>query len=258
VTTALMYHEIERCGRQLADADPGYVRYVLDESRFVRQIAWIANAGLQGVSVGHAHQHGFRARDQVVITFDDGCESDWVVAAPRLRELAFGATFYVVSRWIGRRAGFLGAAQLRELSAAGFEVGSHSATHAFLPDLDDAQLRRELVESRQEIEDILGRPVTQLSCPGGRLSRRVAAAAREAGYETMATSRIGVNGPGSDPFALARCPLLRDTPQHIFEAFCRGDRLTGLQVREHVLGAAKALLGNRLYTSLRHFALRSS
>lgn len=257
MTPALMYHEIERSGRQLADADPGYVRYALDESRFVRQIAWMANAGLQGVSMGDAHQHAFGARRQVVITFDDGCESDWVVAAPRLRERGFGATFYAVSRWIGRRAGFLSAAQLRELSEAGFEVGSHSATHAFLPDLDDARLRRELLESRLEIEDILSRPVTHLSCPGGRLSRRVADAAREAGYETMATSRMGVNGPGSDPFALARCPLRRDTPQHTFEAFCRGDRLRGLQVREHALGAAKTLLGNRLYNSLRHLALRS-
>jgi peptidoglycan/xylan/chitin deacetylase (PgdA/CDA1 family) len=258
VTTALMYHELQRAGHALADTGPAYVRYVLDESRFARQIAWMASTGLRGVSVGDARQTAFNAPGQVVITFDDGCETDWVIAAPRLLERAFGATFYVVSRWIGRRPGFLSTAQLRELSAAGFEVGSHSATHAFLPDLGDATLRRELLDSKREIEDHIGRPVTHLSCPGGRTNRRVVEAAREAGYETMATSRIGVNGPRTDPFALARCRLLRDTPQHTFEAFCRGDRLAGLQVRERALGAAKALLGNRLYTSLRHFALRSS
>jgi peptidoglycan/xylan/chitin deacetylase (PgdA/CDA1 family) len=258
VTAALMYHELERPGRPLADADPGYVRYVLDESHFVRQIAWMRSAGLRGVSVGQARQAAFAAPAQIVITFDDGCETDWVVAAPHLLEYGFGATFYVVSRWIGCRAGFLTAAQLRELSAAGFEVGSHSATHAFLTGLEDGGLRRELLDSKREIEDVVGRPVTHLSCPGGRVSRRVADAAREAGYETMATSRLGVNGPCTDPFALARCPVLRDTPQHTFEALCRGERLAGLQVREHALGAAKALLGNRLYTSLRHFALRSS
>ncbi len=257
MTTALMYHEIERRGRPLADDDRGYVRYVLDESRFERQIAWIAAAGFRGVSIGRAHAHAFDAPGEVAITFDDGCASDWLVAAPRLLERGFGATFYVVSGWIGRRAGFLGPQDLRELSGTGFEIGSHSATHAFLPDLDAAALRRELVDSKHEIEDVLGRTVTHLSCPGGRFTRRVADAARDAGYETMATSRIGVNGPSSDAFALARCPLLRDTPQRTFEAFCRGDRLTGLQVREHALGAAKALLGNRLYTSLRHFALRS-
>jgi peptidoglycan/xylan/chitin deacetylase (PgdA/CDA1 family) len=256
VTAALMYHELERRGRPLADAQSGYVRYVLDESRFARQIAWMASAGLRGVAIGQAHHAGFDAPGQVVITFDDGCESDWLVAAPHLLESTFGATFYVVSRWIGRRPGFLSAAQLRELSGARFEIGSHSATHAFLSDLDAMTLRRELLESKHEIEDVLGRPVKHLSCPGGRSNRRVADAAREAGYETMATSRIGVNGKRSDRFALARCPVMRDTTQQTFEAFCRGDRLAGLQVREHALGAAKALLGNRLYTSLRNVALR--
>ena len=258
MTAALMYHEIERPGRPLADADPGYVRYVLDEAHFARQLGWVRSAGLRGVSVGHARQAAFAAPAQIVITFDDGCETDWVVAAPHLFEYGFGATFYVVSRWIGCRTGFLTAPQLRELSAAGFEVGSHSATHAFLTGLDDGGLRRELLDSKCEIEDILGRPVTHLSCPVGRVNRRVADAAREAGYETMATSRVGVTGPCTDPFALARCPVLRDTPQRTFEALCRGERLAGLQFREHALGAAKALLGNRLYTSLRHFALRSS
>jgi peptidoglycan/xylan/chitin deacetylase (PgdA/CDA1 family) len=257
VTTALMYHEVQRADRPLADAGPGYVRYVLDEPRFARQMDWIASAGLRGVSIGQARKAAFDGAHQVGITFDDGCESDWIVAAPRLLECAFGATFYVVSRWIGRRAGFLSRSQLRELSAAGFEVGSHSATHAFLTDLDDAGLKRELLDSKREIEDILGRPVTHLSCPGGRVNGRVAAAAKEAGYETMAASRIGVNGPATDPFALARCPMLRDTPQRTFEAFCRGHRLAGLQIREQALGAAKAILGNRLYTSLRQFALRS-
>ncbi len=250
-----MYHELERRGRPLAEAQPGYIRYVLRESLFARQLEWIASVGCRGVSVGQARRQAFDAPGQIVITFDDGCGSDWTIAAPNLLERGFGATFYVVSRWIGRRAGFLGSAELRELSHAGFEVGSHSATHAFLPDLDDAGLRRELVESKQDIEDVLGRPVTHFSCPGGRVNRRVADAARNAGYETLATSRIGVNGPATDPFALARCPLLRDTPQHTFEAFCRGDRLTGLQIREHALEAAKALLGNRLYTSIRNAAL---
>ncbi|MGH9348982.1 MAG: polysaccharide deacetylase family protein [Vicinamibacterales bacterium] len=255
-TPALMYHELKRPGRPLADADPGYVRYAIAQSRFEEHLARIAAAGRRGVSLGQACKTGFGASGQVIITFDDGCQSDWVVGAPRLAEHGFGATFYVVSRWIGRRAGFLRGAELRALSEAGFEIGSHSATHAFLSDLDDAALRRELADSRREIEDILGRPVTHLSCPGGRAGRRVADAAREAGYESLATSRIGVNGRATDPYALSRCPLRRDTPHGTFDAFCRGERLAALQVREAALAAAKALLGNRLYTSLRSVALR--
>ena len=258
MTTALMYHELERPGRPLADDDPGYLRYVLKESRFADHMSWLAAAGLRGVSLGQAHASRFSEPGQVVLTFDDGCESDWVIAAPPLIERSFGATFYVVSGWIGHRTGFLDAPQLRELAEAGFEVGSHSATHAFLTDLAEADLHRELVESKRDIEDIIGRRVRHLSCPGGRISRRVADAARAAGYDTMATSRIGSNGRETDPFALTRCALQRDTTDRTFAAFCRGEGLGALQARERALGAAKAILGNRLYTSLRSAAIRTT
>jgi peptidoglycan/xylan/chitin deacetylase (PgdA/CDA1 family) len=255
VTGALMYHELERRGRPLADTTSGYVRYVVGESRFAEQMAWLAAAGLRGVAIGRALERGFAAPQQVAITFDDGCESDLVVAAPLLARNGFGATFYIVSRWVGRRHGFLSRVQLRELADAGFEVGSHSATHAFLTELDAPTLRRELHDSRRELEDIVARPVAHLSCPGGRVNRRVAEAAREAGYVTMATSRIGVNRPSTDRFALRRCAIHRDTPQHTFEAFCRGTGLGALQAQDRALSAAKALCGNRLYALIRRAML---
>jgi peptidoglycan/xylan/chitin deacetylase (PgdA/CDA1 family) len=257
VTGFLMYHELERPGRALAHSEPGYVRYAVSESRFGDELAWLASAGLRGISVRDACANDFSSAGRVVITFDDGCETDWVVAAPRLLERGFGATFYVVSDWIGSRGGFLEPSQLRQLADAGFEVGSHSATHAFLSDLGSVELQRELVDSKKKIAAIIGRDVTALSCPGGRWNRAVADAARAAGYTTMATSRIGANGPGADRFALARCAIQRDTPQATFEAFARGRGLSGLQLRDRALTAAKTLLGNRLYVSLRNAALRS-
>jgi peptidoglycan/xylan/chitin deacetylase (PgdA/CDA1 family) len=251
---ALMYHELERAGRPLARCDAGYLRYVVEEERFAGQIAWLRAAGLRGVALGDAHTRGFASPAEVVITFDDGCESDWLVAAPHLVDSGFGATFYVVSGWVGGR-GFLSAPQLRELAAAGFEVGSHSASHAFLTEVDAPTLRRELAGSKRALEDIIGRPVTHLSCPGGRTSPAVARAAREAGYETMATSRVGANTASTDPFAIARCAVHRDTRDQTFAAFCRGEGLAAAQLRDRVLAAAKTVLGTRLYLSLRDLAL---
>lgn len=254
-TGFLMYHELARPGRPLNDTDPGYVRYAIDESRFARQLATIAAGGLRGTSVGEWRTAGGDATGLAVITFDDGCETDLVVAAPLLSARGFSATFYVVSTWVGR-PGFLTPSQLRELSRAGFEIGSHSATHAFLSGLDDTSLQREIVDSKRQLEDIVGSRVVHLSCPGGRWSRRVAAFAREAGYATVATSRIGTNGATSDPHALARCAIQRDTTTKAFDAFCRGAGLTTMLVRDRALAAAKTLLGNRIYTSLRGAALK--
>src|SRR5207248_4743496 len=64
---------------------------------------------------------------------------------------------------------------------AGWEVGSHTATHPLLPDLDDAVLEDELAGSRATIERRLGSCET-LAYPYGRADERTAAAAARAGY----------------------------------------------------------------------------
>jgi peptidoglycan/xylan/chitin deacetylase (PgdA/CDA1 family) len=250
-----MYHELRRPGVPLCEDEPGYLRYVLDESVFRRQLQWIGAAGLRGIAVGESLQRGLDSTGRVAITFDDGCRSDWTIAAPLLLEHRFGATFYVVAGWVGTRRGFAAIGELRQLHEAGFEIGSHSMSHAFLTDLDAAGLRREVVDSKAALEDLLGAPVRHFSCPGGRWTRRAADLAREAGYESVATSRLGANGPAADRYALRRCAIRRGDPPGRFEAYCRAHGLWGARTRERLLTAARTLLGTRLYVGLRTRAL---
>jgi peptidoglycan/xylan/chitin deacetylase (PgdA/CDA1 family) len=72
--------------------------------------------------------------------------------------------------------------ELRALADRGVEVGSHTLTHAHLTYLSDADLARELRDSRQRIEDELGRSCRFLAYPYGEEDGRVQAAARAAGY----------------------------------------------------------------------------
>ena len=58
---------------------------------------------------------------------------------------------------------------------AGFEVGSHTVTHPRLTKLDDHELRRELRESREQLEDELGVPCRFVSYPYGEQDERVRA-----------------------------------------------------------------------------------
>ena len=188
-----MYHELELEGRPPSQTDPGYLRYVVrDQSQFREQMEWLQSVELRGISVSEALTG--ETSSGVVITFDDGCETDLSVAAPILRKLNFGATFYITAGFLGR-PGYLAADQLRELSDAGFEIGCHSMTHPYLSDLNDLQLHREIVEAKSRLEEIIGRPVHHFSCPGGRWSSAVSAMARRAGYRSVTTSRIAVNRP---------------------------------------------------------------
>lgn len=248
----LMYHEIEVEGRSLCQSEPGYVRYIVREPDFREQITWLQSAGMGGVSVSDALSN--KTPEGVVITFDDGCETDLIVAAPILSEANFGATFYITVGYLGR-PGYLIPRQVRELSDTGFDIGCHSMTHPYLSDLADQELSREIAEAKTRLEEMIGRPVHHFSCPGGRWSPKVSAVARRAGYRSITTSRIAVNHRTSDPFRLARIAVMRGTTFGAFQDLCRGQGLWQRQVRNFLQSSSHRLLGNALYDRLRGLML---
>jgi peptidoglycan/xylan/chitin deacetylase (PgdA/CDA1 family) len=243
-----MYHEIESRGRPLCETAPGYARYVVGEQDFKSQLARIKSLGFTGVSVTGAL--GAADHKAVAITFDDGCETDLTAAAPLLKEFGFGATFYVIAGRTGLR-GYLSNDQLRRLSELGFEIGCHSMTHSYLTDLSARQLRVEIVESKQRLEQVIGAEVRHFSCPGGRWSRRAAELCEEAGYDSMATSRVGANSGASDRFRLSRVAVMRDTAVEEFDRVCRAEGFRMKRARNVILNTAKTLLGNSAYEKVR-------
>ena len=72
---------------------------------------------------------------------------------------------------------------LRTLAARGVEIGSHTVSHPHLTRLTDAELQRELRESRERIADELARPCRYLAYPFGDEDARVRSAAAAAGYD---------------------------------------------------------------------------
>jgi len=245
----LMYHELSRPGEPLCESDRGYAKYAVDGGLFGEHMQRLATEGFQGVSVSRALADADDSAT-VAVSFDDGCATDLTIAAPALARLGFTATSYVTTGFLGRR-GFLTPSLLRELADAGAEIGSHAVTHRFLTDLSDSDLTSEVADSRHQLEQIIGRPVTHFSCPGGRFDRRVVDAVRRAGYTSMATSRIGLHEPGGDVFNLPRIVVTAGATAEYVASVSRGQGLATRRLRSAVLDAAKAMLGNRVYVALR-------
>jgi peptidoglycan/xylan/chitin deacetylase (PgdA/CDA1 family) len=239
----LMYHEI-------GDVAHAELRYTVSELSFREQLAELASGGYEVLSTGQAIARPQGRRPRVVMTFDDGAASDYEVAAPLLARHGFGATFYVVPSFLGR-AGYMTEAQIVELAEGGFEIGSHSLTHAYLSDLTDSQLQPEVAGSRLRLEQILGQPVRHFACPGGRVSRRVRNAVIAAGYTSLATSRTGVARADADVFALPRVAMYRSNSAVEFARVCRGEGLFARRLPEVARGFAKQFLGNDSYDRLR-------
>ena len=96
---------------------------------------------------------------------------------------------------------------LRALSDRGIEIGSHTASHPHLGGLSDRDIRRELTESREHIEDEVHRPCRYFAYPYGEHDRRVRAQVQAAGYEGAFALRAGDQGTG--PFAIPRVDIYR-------------------------------------------------
>jgi peptidoglycan/xylan/chitin deacetylase (PgdA/CDA1 family) len=248
----LMYHELEVEGRPLAQTEQGYVRYVVKEPDFREQMNWLQSAGIRGVSVSDALAN--KTSKIIAITFDDGCETDLTIAAPILQAANFGATFYITVGFLGR-PGYMIPRQVRELSDAGFEIGCHSMTHAYLNSIEEKDLQREIVDAKSQLEEMIGRPVHHFSCPGGRWTPRAAEIAQRAGYQSVCTSEVTANGPHSDLFHLGRIAVMRGLPLKDFQDLCLGHGLGQRRLRNFVQQTSHKILGNVLYDRLRGFIL---
>jgi peptidoglycan/xylan/chitin deacetylase (PgdA/CDA1 family) len=186
------------------------------------------------------------------LTFDDGCASDYHEAFPALRELGMRATFFVVPALIGR-PGYATWSQLREMVAAGMEIGSHSLTHPFVHELDASGIRREFGESKRVLEDRLGAAVRSASLPRGWEPPDFERILQELDYRVFCTSRVGWWYPGGRALAMPRIAVRRGMQPEEFTAIAAGipRALWGLMAIEAAKNAAKACLGHGGWQRLR-------
>ena len=97
--------------------------------------------------------------------------------------------------------------QVREMAENGISFGSHTMTHPILSTITSDEVREEIMESKQLIEDRIDRPVRFFAYPNGRVQDYSAEAPlilKDAGYEAALTTERGGNFTDSDPFGLKR------------------------------------------------------
>jgi peptidoglycan/xylan/chitin deacetylase (PgdA/CDA1 family) len=203
---------------------------------FGQQIEWLARNGWKAMSceaLVAAIRRGLDLHKTVVLTFDDAFCDFYDTAMPVLERFGFQATVFVVTGKVGQasdwnvvspRRPVMSESQLARVAAQGHELGSHTVTHASLPELDDAALGRELGESLAYLKGLTGRESVPFAYPYGRSGGRERRAVREAGY-TSAHLAGGLwgNGRGSDVLALTRDVVARDTSLRQFARLVRGE-----------------------------------
>jgi peptidoglycan/xylan/chitin deacetylase (PgdA/CDA1 family) len=157
-------------------------------------------------------------------------------------EQAFGRRALSVAE--RERYDFLTWNDVREMARAGVEFGSHTVTHPILSTLDMATLERELVDSKQQIEDQLGIPCPTFAYPNGGagdFGPREQRAVRDAGYRCAFALLGGLVGGTADPYALERVNIGRDFNEPMVEAAAAGVLGWGSKIRRVVTRSSRRL-----------------
>jgi peptidoglycan/xylan/chitin deacetylase (PgdA/CDA1 family) len=188
----LMYHHVCPVETVPAEAERSALagwEYRVEPADFEKQLLWLQRKRYHFVSLA---EYVRTLRDQgrifgriAAVTFDDGWRDNHEYAFPILRRLGIPATFFIVS---GEMAGVpssmrMEPVMLRELADGGMEIGGHSRSHPNLAALPDDALDGEIRGCREDLAQVVGKPIRFFAYPGGRHDGRVIDASVRAGYE---------------------------------------------------------------------------
>lgn len=181
----LTYHSLDT-SRSVISTSP---------SSFRRQMQWLHQQGFQTLSLAEAAKlvrigQPFRERT-CVVTFDDGYETVYREAFPILQELGFTATVFLITGYCGKQNSWPGHVspvgeqsllcwtQIEEMARHHIEFGSHTVTHPDLACLTHREAEREMQDSKQMIQERIGRGVEVFAYPYGRYAPWTVDLARE-------------------------------------------------------------------------------
>jgi peptidoglycan/xylan/chitin deacetylase (PgdA/CDA1 family) len=150
------------------------------------------------------------------VTFDDGfvCVRDH--ALPVLSKRNIPATLFVPSACLGQQAPWLNEehadyknvimtqAQLNNLDKKLVLIGSHGRTHQNLLRINPDEGRKEIFQSKKELEDILNVTIETISFPEGDFNQAHIDMAIEAGYTNSYSIEPQLIVPGSYTFIRGR------------------------------------------------------
>ncbi|CAN2042476.1 putative Polysaccharide deacetylase family protein [Candidatus Magnetomoraceae bacterium gMMP-15] len=261
----LMYHDVKADDYNLSNALPQNRPYIQKISQFNKQIEYIKNNDFITLTVSELDKEVLKSSERkevsskkVVITFDDGDQSNYDHAFKVLLKNNLKATFFITTNFIDQ-ATRVTWKQLKEMQAAGMEIGSHTVSHPVPSSLTDSQMMYELSESKKILELGLSSNIQSFSLPTGFYNPKIKNLAYKAGYSFVCISRVGFCDINAfSPFDIKRIAIKRSTSYKEFIEYveCKRGQLYQKMIIENLKSVGKRVLGVRLYDIFKNFILR--
>jgi peptidoglycan/xylan/chitin deacetylase (PgdA/CDA1 family) len=207
----LMYHVILP-----APAGAPFPGLYVPPAEFAAQMHALATAGYHAVTMDQVwdnwHEGAPLPRGKpIVISFDNGYESQYREALPVLRALGWVGVENLQLAGLPPSQGGLSRHQVRALVRAGWELDTQGYDHADLVALDASELHFQVAVARRRIRSLYHVAANWFCYPSGHYNATVIAAVRAAGFRGSTTVTPGWASPTEDPYRLPRLRVLAGT-----------------------------------------------
>jgi peptidoglycan/xylan/chitin deacetylase (PgdA/CDA1 family) len=220
----LIYHVI-------AAPPPGapFPGLYVEPAEFAEQMQALKDAGWHAVTLDEVEEYWRRGvplgtGKPVVISFDNGYNSQYTQALPVLRRLGWVGDENLQLTGLPPSQGGLSEDQIEGLLAAGWELDTQGVSHAALITLDAEQLHYQVAVARQTLQRRYHVPVDWFCYPSGQYDPAVEAAVKAAGFIGSTTVVPGWAHPSDDPYRLHRLRVLGGTTAQQLLELVNGSR----------------------------------
>jgi peptidoglycan/xylan/chitin deacetylase (PgdA/CDA1 family) len=132
----------------------------------------------------------------IILTFDDGYEDFYTTAWPELQKHGFTASEAIITGKMQEdKLGvtYMNEQQVKDLDQHDIEILSHTVSHIDLDKATAERQQKELSDSKQILEKLLGHPVNGLVYPAGRYNQDTLKIAADLGYQIAFTTKPGLD-----------------------------------------------------------------
>lgn len=210
----------------------------LTPERFEAQVKWLQQNGFTIIPLKEAVAYLEGKRDSlppksVVITADDGWKSVYIYMLPIVKKYQIPVTLFIYPETISNGKNALTWENLKELQQLGlFDIQGHTYWH---PNFKHEKkkltaeqykkfVHRQLVYSKQLLEEKLGTPVTLLAWPFGIYDSFLEEQAKAAGYEMAFSIDARTANRGFRPMSQPRYMIVAGQSMKTFMSIAGGAR----------------------------------
>jgi glycosyltransferase involved in cell wall biosynthesis/peptidoglycan/xylan/chitin deacetylase (PgdA/CDA1 family) len=185
---------------------------------FLKQIDYLRENGYQITPIDDVLSYVNGRKElpprSVCLTFDDGYYDNYELVFSILKKYNLPAAIFLSTKYmvshnskeidlaVGER--FLSWEEIREMARGGVDFGSHGHDHCDLTRLSTDELSREVLRSKQLIEENITGKIRYFSYPYGRYDRKTQRLVKRSGFEAAFTTTPGNIKVGDNPYALKR------------------------------------------------------